>query len=86
MVSKIHQALDKAVPKIRYDAHGRVDSVQLGLIAVDQDPGSILNIFREIISQPHFLRVVRPGAEGMPSKAGDCNDTVKDASVSEQRA
>ena len=55
MVPKIHQVLDETVPKIRDDADRRVDSVQLRLVAVDQDPGSILNVFGEIISKPHSL-------------------------------
>lgn len=82
MVPKVHQALDETVSIVRDDALGSAYAVQLGLVAVDENPGAILNVLGEVVSKPHLLRAVRPGAKGMPGEAGDCNDTAKSLGMS----
>ena len=69
--------MDKTVSIVRYDAIGCVCALQLGLVAVNEDPGAILNVLREVVSKPHLPRAVRPRAESMSSEAGDCNDAAK---------
>jgi len=82
MVPKIHQALNKTVSIVRDDAFGCICAVKLGIVAVNEDPGAILNVLWKVVSKPHLLCAVRPRAESMPSEAGDCDNAAIDIRMS----